>query len=169
MAAAKGRAFLLYLGGSSASIAGSVIIANPTSAGWTLVAGAQERSMTLTNEAIDGTTAPAALTDPLWQTQLTGAKSVAVECAFRYTNSAEERALLDAAWSEASVVKALLVYPPDDTPADTAVAAATDVFGSQIFGEFLITSLSSTGGLSDTFNGSMSLVSTGPVKLAHMA
>lgn len=169
MAAAKGRAFLLYLGGSAASIAGTDVIGSPASSGWTLVAGAQERSMTLTNEAIDGTTAPAALTDPLWQTQLSGAKSVAIECAFRYTNSAEERALLDAAWSEEAVVKALLIYPPDDTPDGAVAAAATDVYGSQMFGEFLITSLSSTGGLSDTFNGSMSLVSTGKVTLAHPA
>ena len=169
MAVAKGRAFLLYLGGSTATVTGSAVIANPTSNGWTLVAGAQERSMTLTNEAIDGTTAPAALPTPLWQTQLAGAKGVAIECAFRYTNSAEERAVLDAAWSEQSVVKALLVYPPDDSPVGAPVAAATDIFGSQIFGEFLITSLSSTGGLSDTFNGSMSLVSTGSVVLAHGA
>ena len=169
MAAAKGRAFLLYLGGSSASIAGDAVIANPLTAGWTLVAGAQERSMTLSNEAIDGTTAPAALTTPLWQTQLAGAKSVAIECAWRYVNGAEERALLDAAWSERSYIKALLVYPPDDTPEGSPVAASSDSYGSQIFGEFLITSLASTGGLSDTFNGSMSLTSTGPVKLVHAA
>lgn len=169
MAVAKGRSFLLYLGGSSASIAGDSVIANPLTAGWTLVAGAQERSMTLSNEAIDGTTAPAALTTPVWQTQLAGAKSVAISCAWRYVNGAEERALLDAAWSEQSHIKALLVYPPDDSPAGAVAASATDSFGSQIFGEFLITSLSSTGGLSDTFNGSMSLASTGPIKLVHAA
>lgn len=169
MSVAKGRAFLVYLGGSSASIAGTVVIANPLSNGWTLVAGAQERSFTLANEAIDGTTAPAALTVALWQTQLAGAKSVSIECAFRYTNSAEERALLDAAWAEEATVKALLVYPPDDSPAGAPAAAATDSFGSQIFGEFLITSLGSSGSLSDTFNGTMSLASSGPVRLVHGA
>ena len=168
MAVAKGRAFLLYIGtGSGASVTGDDIITVGTD--WTLVAGAQERSMTLTNEAIDGTTAPVALTGPLWQTQLTGAKAVAIECAFRYLNRGEERHLLEQAWSEASMVKALLVYPPDDTPAAAAVAADTDAYGTQVFGEFMITSLSSSGGLSDTFNGSLSLSSSGPVKLVHPA
>lgn len=166
MATSKGRAFLLYIGKDTADVTGSALIAGAELAKWDLVAGAQERSMTLTNEAIDGTSAPAALTSPLWQTQLSGAKSVAVECAFRYVNTVEERQLLEQAWSEKSEIKALLIYPPDDTPAVPA-ASASDSYGTQIFGNFLITALASSGGLSDTFNGSLSLMSTGPVKLVH--
>ena len=165
MATAKGRAFLLYIGTDDAVITGSTPITDL--AEWNLVAGAQERSMTLTNEAIGGTTAPVSVTGPLWQTQLAGAKAVAIECAFRYLNRAEERQLLDKAWAEGSLVKALLAYPPDDTPAAAAVAAGTDSFGTQIFGEFLITSLGSSGSLSDTFNGSLSLSSSGAIKLVH--
>ena len=165
MAVAKGRAFLVYVGDDDAVVTGSDVIADL--AKWTLVAGAQERSMTVTNEAIDGTTAPASLTGSLWQKQLAGAKSVSVDCAFRYLNQAEERTILEKAFSEDSLLKILLVYPPDDTPAAAAVAAATDSYGTQVFGEFLITSLSSSGSLSDTFNGSMSLSSSGPVQLVH--
>lgn len=165
MAAAKGRAFLLYLGTDAAVVTGVALIAD--FAEWQLVAGAQERSMTLANEAIDGTTAPAALTDPVWQVQLAGAKSVSIECAFRYVNDVSERAALDLGWSEDAIAKVLLVYPPDDTPRAVPVAAVADSYGSQIFGEFLITSLASSGGLSDTFNGTLSMSSTGPVKLVH--
>lgn len=163
MSVAKGRAFLMYVGDADAPITGTAIQSDL--AKWHLVAGAQERSVTVNNEAIDGTTAPASLADPLWQTQLAGAKSVTIECAFRYTNEQAERRILDEAWSEESHIRCLLVYPPDDTGS----AAATDSYGAQIFGEFLITSLSSTGGLSDTFNASLSLTSTGPIRIVHGA
>ena len=166
MAAAKGRSFLLYVSTASAlaDVTGDALITNFSA--WVLVLGAQERSMTISNEAIDGTTAPVDPTDPLWQTQLAGAKSVTIECAYRYLNMEGEKRVLDVAWAEEAIIKALLVFPPDDTP-PTPTPQLADTYGSQIFGEFLITSLSSSGGLSDTFNGSMTLASTGPVKLVH--
>lgn len=161
MSSAKGRAFLIYVGDADAPISGNAV--QTDLAKWKLIAGAQERSFTLSNEAIDGTTAPVKLTDPMWQRQLAGAKSITVECAFRYVNDATERRILEAAWSEESTLRILMVYPPDDTGA----ASDNDSFASQVFGEFLITSLATSSSLSDTFNGALSMTSTGPVVLAH--
>lgn len=166
MAVTRGRAFLLYIGTGTADITGAAVITPNSASGWTLCAGCQERSMTINNEGIDATVVGADASTPTWATQIVGAKSVSIEAAFRFTNSAEERYLLDAAWASAGTVKALMVYPPDDTPA-TPAAAATDIYGSQIFGEFFINSMGSSGALSDTFNGSISLVSQGAVKLVH--
>ena len=50
MAVAKGRSFLVYVGDDDAVVTGSAVIADL--AKWTLVAGAQERSMTVTNDCL---------------------------------------------------------------------------------------------------------------------
>ena len=158
---AKGRAFLLYLSDTTASAAIPSSAGTLTATG-NLIAGAQERSFTINNEAIDGTTAPAALTTALWQTQLAGAKSVQIEASCRFVSDAAEKAAIAAAMSEDAYMNAALVYPAftDDGTAPTA-----GVEGDILVGKFLITSLSASGSLSDTFNWSISLASTGAVTI----
>ena len=155
MAVAKGRAFLIYVGAAVATAA------DADETNFVLIAGAQERSLAINTEAIDGTHAPAALADPLWAINLSGAKSMAIECAARFVNDAGERRAMDIALSETTHVIIRLIYPEDDTPAAVPVAAPTDIYGTKISGEFLLTALSHTGGLADTFNWSMSLVLNG--------
>ena len=159
--AAKGRAFLLYLMDTTATAA------PPTAAGTivspaNLIAGAQERSFSIDNEAIDGTTAPAALTTPLWRTQLAGAKSVTIEASCRFVNDAAELSVRTAAMSEDAYVMAALVYPADT---DDGPAGSAGQQGDIVVGKFLVTSLSHRASLSETFDWSISLVSTGAVTI----
>ena len=167
MAVAKGRAFLVYIGTADAVVTGTTIITDL--ANWKLVGGAQERSITISNEAIDGTHAPATLTTPLWAVNLSGAKSVAIEVAARFVNEQAERELLNQVMTESAHVKVLFRWPDDDTPSGAPAAVATEPYGMQLKGEFLITSMAMTGGLSDTFNWSLSLVSNGEVKIVNAA
>lgn len=166
MAVAKGRAFLLYIGTSAAVVTGSAAIQAATiGSAWALVGGAQERSLDIALETIDGVTAPASLTDPIWSSAIAGARSVTVNCSARFLNEESERLVLNAALSASAEVKALLVYPADDDAGDTA--STDDVYGTQIFGRFLITSLSHSGSLSDTFNWSMTLASVGSITVVR--
>ncbi len=158
---AKGRAFLLYISDTTAAAAVPTAVGT-LAAATNLIAGAQERSFTINNEAIDGTTAPAALTTPLWQTQFAGAKSVTIEASCRFVSDAAEAAAQAAAMSEDAYVNAALVYPAFT---DDGVKPAAGPAGSTLVGKFLITSLGASGSLSDTFNWTISLTSTGQVTI----
>ena len=158
---AKGRAFLLYLDDTDAATAVPTAVGTIASSA-NLIAGCQERSFTINNEGIDGTTAPAALSTPLWATMFAGAKNVTIEAAARFVSDAAETAVFAAALAEDAYMNAAMVYPPftDDGPTPSSGDK-----GKTLVGKFLITSLTASGSLSDTFNWNISLTSTGPVAL----
>ena len=159
MATAKGRAFLLYIGNSDADISGSTAIgSSDITSDFNFVAGAQEKSFAINNEVIDSTVAPPDPDGAIWATRFAGAKAVTVSASARFVNEASERRILDAAVSAEANVPLLLIYPADDTPSSPAVSN-DDVYGTQIFGDFVITSLEQTGSLTDTFNWSITLES----------
>lgn len=154
----KGRAFLLYMGPTNFVVPSSGRVSLST---WALVGGAQERSVDINTEIVDGTVAPATLTAPVWSEPLAGAKSVIINCSARFLNEAAERRILDAVVS-GNALSCLLVYPTSDSP-------VSELFGSQLAGRFQVTSMSMSGSLTDTFNWSLTLASVGRVHHAPPA
>lgn len=175
MAVAKGRAFNLYV--NTATFAPGTVPTLPakpvqtnsaaaTGANWMLIAGAQERSLTITNEGIDGTTAPSAVSMPVWSRMLTGAKSVTMDAGLRFVNDAAEELLMSRALAEPAYIFAAMAYPIEAETLPGGTNGTAGPYGKAIRGKFLITSLAPRADLSDVFTMALSLASDGPVTYA---
>lgn len=171
MSQTKGRAFLLFVATSAPTAAlpssvPAVAVASgvSTSAGFTLIGAALERSVSVVNEAIDGTTAPAAITTPLWQTQIGGAKSVTISASGRFVDDAAEEMMEDIAYSERSFARMLIAYPAANAASVGAnPAEAGSIYGRRLLGDFFITNWTASGSLTDTFNWSCEMTSTSAI------